>query len=139
MDSDTMRLAEFEAYFAVNLSLFLLYSIPAGLIVRKHLTVLDMPTQVNIFLYLVSFLVRATTWGVMLFVYDTGETDSERLQQGSYLFILDYGASFAMKISLMLFIFDMMQVRIMLTAQSHEDNQEGQYYRKKLRCFTLTC
>ena len=79
-----------------------------------------MPTLVNVFVYMISFLVKTVTWSIMLYIFDFDDTDNDRLMQGAYLFLLDYGAAYAIKVSIFMFIFEMMQVRVLMVSQSHE-------------------
>jgi hypothetical protein len=111
---------EFLAFFILNSALLFLYGIPAACILLKNRGILDVPSQVNMFVYVLSFLTKTMTWAVMVLVFDTGDSDTDRLKQGGFLFIIDYLAGFAVKISIFLFIFEMMHVRTLIASQNPE-------------------
>lgn len=52
----------------------------------------------------------------MVFLFDTDDTDSDRLQKGGFLFIIDLLATYAIKMSIFLFIFEMLHVRTLISS-----------------------
>ena len=91
---------------------------------------MDIKAWINLGVNTASFLIKAIAWTYMLIIYNEnldkeasmGEVPYEEMlwDNNGQLFLWDYFASFMIKMSIFAFIFEMMNIRVVLESESPE-------------------
>ena len=112
----------------VNLISFIIYFTFAWYIVIKSSFKLDLKAWANMIVNSASFGIKAMAWTYMLSIYDkdeeakigASEYDEKLWNDHGSLFLWDYFASFMIKMSIFAFIFEMMNIKIILQSETPE-------------------
>jgi len=107
-------LADFWVFFILNFIILTLYAIPAAYVYFSKREILDRQTKANMLIYVSSFTWKTLTWFYMVLIFDDNETQEQLQFHGRVLFLFDYLAVYAIKASILMFIFQMMHVRTLM-------------------------
>ena len=114
------------AFFLVNLISFLIYFSFSLYICIKNSFKMDGKAWANIGVNTASFSIKAIAWTYIIAIYDTNQAASmgevvyeEKLwDENGELFLWDYFASFMIKMTIFAFIFEMINIRVVLQSDS---------------------
>lgn len=130
-------MADFWVFLTINSIILVLYAIPATYVYFTKREIIERQYKVNMLIYVTSFTWKTLTWLYMVLMFKETDTPNELFFHGRVLFILDYLAVYAIKASLLMFIFQMMHARTLMQSQNHDQNVRGQKKRLKFRKYMI--
>lgn len=129
---------QFNVFAYINISCYLLYASGCLFVAYKSNFYLDGKAQLNMFINIVGFSVKTITWTYMISIFDPAvatimgykEYENKLWDENGALFMWDYFASYAIKMSIFAFIYEMMYIWALISSESPQECMSKHKYIK---------
>ena len=120
---------QFDIFSYINICCYLFYASGSLFVAYKSNFYLDGKAQMNMFINIVGFSVKTITWTYMESIFDPTvatimgykEYENKLWDENGALFMWDYLASYAIKMSIFAFIYEMMYIWALISSESPQE------------------